>query len=176
MFKSSITLDTSREKEEFPALQDLRAHREQRVQKDTTDQEEKEDHRDFQDPLEQLDSRVLRGHQGMEFMSDGVDFKDQVKRVQAPWPAVLSWNHRLCQETQDLAAPEESVAYQACLVKRVKKDLKGTLDLLDRLVSEVTADQPEDLENLVPLDRTGRGAPLDQSEQRETEVLTVSVE
>lgn len=90
MFKSSITLDTSREKEEFPALQDLRAHQEQRVQKDTTDQEAKEDHRDFQDPLEQLDSRVLRGPQGMEFMSDGVDFKDQVKRVQAPWPAVLS--------------------------------------------------------------------------------------
>lgn len=61
-------------------------------------------------------------------------------------------------------------------MKRVKKDLKGTLDLLDRLVSEVTVDQPEDLENLVPLDRTGRGAPLDQLDQRETEVLTVSVE
>lgn len=73
----------------------------------------------------------------------------------------MSWNLLLCLETQELAAPEDSAAYQACPVLPVKKDLKATLDCLDLPVVKVTEERPEDLETRAPLDLTGQEEHLD---------------
>jgi len=153
--------DISRESEVSQALQVLRGRLAHRVKKDTMGPEVKEDPRAPQEPLARPDHRDLRDPREMEYTSDGVGFKDRMRRVQDPWRVVWSSSLLLCQETQECAAPEDSVANRASLVKLVKKDLKGTLDLPGRPVIKVTEVNRGGLENRVPKDQTGPEVPPD---------------
>lgn len=131
--------DISKEREEPLVLLVLRGRLAQKVQREIQEQEETVDLRVPLDLLAQPDHPDLLGPQEMGSTFDGADFRDQMKRVQAPSPGVLSSNLRLCLETPVSVAPEDSAAYRAFPVNRVKKDHKETLDCLDPLVIKAAA-------------------------------------
>lgn len=173
MYRSSITSDISKEKEESPAHLVLRDHQVQRVRKDTMGQEAIGDPRDHRDPPAVLDHRGLQDHLEMESTYGGVGFRGQMKRVQGPWLAALSLNLLLCLETQECAVLEASVVPLVYLVKPEKKDLKETLDYLGHPVIKGTGVSRADQENRVPPDRMVHEVPPGPSEKRAIEGLMV---
>lgn len=173
MYRSLIMSDISKGREEFLGLLVLRDRLGRRARKVMTEKGETLDLRAHRDLPVLLDLPGLLDPPEMGSSFDGVDYRDQMKRVQAQWPAALSSNLPQCLETPEFVAPEDSVAHQVFPVKRVKKDPKETLDPLDPPVIKAIAVPWGRLENRVPQDLTGREDPPDPLEKRETEGLKV---
>lgn len=82
--RSSTTSDISKAREEFPDLRVLRDRKGRLVKKVTVGLEVIREQRDLRDLPVQLDHPALQGPPVTESMSDGIDFKDRMKRAQAP--------------------------------------------------------------------------------------------